>query len=576
MYKERYEEWLNSDLIDEKAKLELKGIKDEKEIEDRFYKDLEFGTGGLRGVMAIGTNRMNIYTVRKATQGLSNYLINKYNEDISVCIGYDSRLNSETFAKEAALNLCANGIKVNLFESLRPTPMLSYAVRELKSKAGIVITASHNPKEYNGYKVYGEDGGQITDVPAKEIFKYIEAVDDLSKVKTIDIHEAKNKKLLNIIGEEVDKTYIDKVKKLCIRKELIRDMADKLKIIYTPLHGSGNIPVRRVLKELGYNNVHVVPEQEKPDGNFPTAHYPNPEDPKVFNIALEMAKDIKPDIIFGTDPDCDRIGVVVKKADGKYSVLTGNETGILLTHYILSSLDEMKILPKNAAIVKTIVTTEAAEKIAESYGVEVVNVLTGFKYIGEKIKEFNSKGDKKFVFGFEESYGYLSGDFVRDKDAVIASALICEMVLYYKSKGMTLYDALIKLYEKYGFYKEKLVAIELKGIEGREKIEKIMQYLRHSMKGNLDNVKIVKKIDYKLGVEKDLIGIKEKTIDLPKSNVLKFILEDKSWFVVRPSGTEPKIKIYISVIGDNLDDSKKRIEILQKKIEKVLNDACNC
>ncbi|WP_416175436.1 phospho-sugar mutase [Clostridium sp.] len=576
MYKERYEEWLNSDLIDEKAKLELKGIKDEKEIEDRFYKDLEFGTGGLRGVMAIGTNRMNIYTVRKATQGLSNYLINKYNEDISVCIGYDSRLNSETFAKEAALNLCANGIKVNLFESLRPTPMLSYAVRELKSKAGIVITASHNPKEYNGYKVYGEDGGQITDVPAKEIFKYIEAVDDLSKVKTIDIHEAKNKKLLNIIGEEVDKTYIDKVKKLCIRKELIRDMADKLKIIYTPLHGSGNIPVRRVLKELGYNNVHVVPEQEKPDGNFPTAHYPNPEDPKVFNIALEMAKDIKPDIIFGTDPDCDRIGVVVKKADGKYSVLTGNETGILLTHYILSSLDEMKILPKNAAIVKTIVTTEAAEKIAESYGVEVVNVLTGFKYIGEKIKEFNSKGDKKFVFGFEESYGYLSGDFVRDKDAVIASALICEMVLYYKSKGMTLYDALIKLYEKYGFYKEKLVAIELKGIEGREKIEKIMQYLRHSMKGNLDNVKIVKKIDYKLGVEKDLIGIKEKSIDLPKSNVLKFILEDKSWFVVRPSGTEPKIKIYISVIGDNLDDSKKRIEILQKKIEKVLNDACNC
>ncbi|MBA5850893.1 phospho-sugar mutase [Clostridium sp. cel8] len=576
MYKERYEEWLNSDLIDEKAKLELKGIKDEKEIEDRFYKDLEFGTGGLRGVMAIGTNRMNIYTVRKATQGLSNYLINKYNEDISVCIGYDSRLNSETFAKEAALNLCANGIKVNLFESLRPTPMLSYAVRELKSKAGIVITASHNPKEYNGYKVYGEDGGQITDVPAKEIFKYIEAVDDLSKVKTIDIHEAKNKKLLNIIGEEVDKTYIDKVKKLCIRKELIRDMADKLKIIYTPLHGSGNIPVRRVLKELGYNNVHVVPEQEKPDGNFPTAHYPNPEDPKVFNIALEMAKDIKPDIIFGTDPDCDRIGVVVKKADGKYSVLTGNETGILLTHYILSSLDEMKILPKNAAIVKTIVTTEAAEKIAESYGVEVVNVLTGFKYIGEKIKEFNSKGDKKFVFGFEESYGYLSGDFVRDKDAVIASALICEMVLYYKSKGMTLYDALIKLYEKYGFYKEKLVAIELKGIEGREKIEKIMQYLRHSMKDNLDNVKIVKKIDYKLGVEKDLIGIKEKTIDLPKSNVLKFILEDKSWFVVRPSGTEPKIKIYLSVIGDNLDDSKKRIEILQKKIEKVLNDACNC
>ncbi|WP_446897572.1 phospho-sugar mutase [Clostridium sp. LBM24168] len=578
MYKEKYEEWLNSNFIDEKAKFELKNIKDDKEIEDRFYKDLEFGTGGLRGIMAIGTNRINVYTVGKATQGLSKYLLNKYgnSKDISVCIGYDSRLNSGKFAETAALNLCANGISVNLFESLRPTPMLSYAVRKLGSRAGIVITASHNPKEYNGYKVYGEDGGQITDIPAREILTYIENINDFSEIKSIDINTARNGGLLNIIGEQIDKSYIDRVKELGIRKDLIKSKAKELKIIYTPIHGSGNIPVRRALRELGYENVNVVKEQERPDGNFPTAQYPNPEDPKVFNIALRMAELIKPDIIFGTDPDCDRIGVVVKNAEGEYKILTGNQVGLLLTHYILDSLNEFNLLPKNGAVVKTIVTTEAVSKIAKDYGVEIVNVLTGFKYIGEKIKEFKRKGNREFIFGFEESYGYLAGDFVRDKDAVIAATLICEMALYYKTKEMTLYEALIELYKKYGFYKEKLVSIELRGKEGHEEIERVMQYLRHSMKNNLDNVRIVRKLDYKLSVEKDLVNITEKPITLPKSNVLKFILEDRSWFVVRPSGTEPKIKIYLSVIGDSLSDSDNKIQIFQKRIEKIFDDAYNC
>lgn len=575
MYREKYEQWLNSKFIDEGTKQELQNIKDEKEIEDRFYKDLEFGTGGLRGVMAAGTNRMNIYTIGKTTQGLSDYLLNKYkNTDISVSIGYDSRIMSNEFAERAALNLCANGIKVNLFESLRPTPMLSYAVRYFKSKAGIVITASHNPKQYNGYKVYGEDGGQVTDILAKEILYRIENVDDISKIKNMSRSDAENKKLLNIVGEEVDRSYLEKVKRLGIRKELVKSKAKELNIIYTPIHGSGNVPVRRALSELGYENVFVVKEQEKPDGNFPTAPYPNPEDPKVFEIALDMAKKIKPDIIFGTDPDCDRIGVIVKNSNGEYKILTGNQTGILLTNYILSSLKEFNSIPENGAVVKTIVTTEAVSKIAEDYGVEIIDVLTGFKYIGEKIKEFKKSGDKNFIFGFEESYGYLAGDFVRDKDAVIASTLICEMALYYKSRGMSLYDALIALYDKYGYYREKLVSVELKGKEGHEKIEKIMQYLRHSMKNIVGSVKIVKKMDYKLSVEKDLVNIKESFIDLPKSNVLKFILEDKSCFVVRPSGTEPKIKIYLSAIGNTLDDSNNRIQDFQKKIESIFDDAC--
>ncbi|MHC6180712.1 phospho-sugar mutase [Clostridium sp. JNZ X4-2] len=575
MYREKYEYWLNSPYIDEGEKSELKDITDEKEIEDRFYKDLEFGTGGLRGLIGLGTNRMNVHTVGKATEGLSEYLVKKYKKGISVAIAYDCRIMSKEFAQTAACNLCANGITVNLFKTLHPTPMLSYAVRKLECKAGIVITASHNPKQYNGYKVYGEDGGQITDTSANEILSNIESIQDFSEIKYMSMEEGENKKLLHIIEEKIDTSYIEKVKDLVIRKEFVHCHAKELKVIYTPLHGTGNVPVRRTLKELGYENVFVVKEQEKPDGNFPTAAYPNPEDPKVFHLALNMAKDIEPDIIFGTDPDCDRLGVVVKDVQGEYKVLTGNQVGVLLTHYILMSLKEFNRLPENGEIVKTIVTTEMAAQVAADYKIDVTDVLTGFKYIGEKIKEFEEKGDKKFIFGFEESYGYLSGDFVRDKDAVIASTLVCEMTLYYKMQGKSLYEALIDLYKKYGFYREKLISIELKGKKGHEEIETILHCLRHSMKRTLGNVKIIKKLDYKLGVEKDLVNISENIIKLPKSNVLKFIMEDKSWFVVRPSGTEPKIKIYLSVIGGSLKDSQDKMEAFEKNVMNIIENA-NC
>lgn len=574
-YRENYELWMNSKEVDVKTKEELINITDEKELEDRFYKELEFGTGGLRGIIGAGSNRMNIYTVGKATQGLAKYLINTYEKNCSVSLAYDSRIMSKEFAETAATVLCANGIKVNLFESLRPTPMLSYTVRHLKSQAGIVITASHNPKEYNGYKVYGEDGGQVTDKAAKEILTYINEIDNFTKINKISIEEANNKGLINLIGENIDKSYIDKVKSLTVRKSLVEDRSKELKIIYTPIHGSGNMPIRRVLKELGYENVFVVKEQELPDGSFPTAPYPNPENPKVFDLALDMAKDVQPDIIFGTDPDCDRIGVVVKDNKGEYKVLTGNQTGVLLTNYLLSSLKETNKLPKDGAIIKTIVTTELANRIAENYGVELIDVLTGFKYIGEKIKEFEETKSNIYLFGFEESYGYLAGDFVRDKDAVIAATLISEMTLYYKTKGMSLYDALIELYNKYGYYKESLISIELQGKEGQEKIAKALEYLRHSMKSTVNEIKIVKKSDYKLSIEKDLVNIDEKIINLPKSNVLKFILEDGSWFVVRPSGTEPKMKIYISCIGKNLDNVHSNMEVFKKSIMNIVNQACD-
>jgi phosphoglucomutase len=574
-YKEKYELWLNSPYIDENTKQELNQLKEDKDIEDRFYKELEFGTGGLRGIIGAGSNRMNIYTLGKATQGLSTYLKNNYKTTAAVAIAYDSRNMSKEFAEATALTLCANGIKAFLFESLRPTPMLSFTVRELKCQAGIVITASHNPKQYNGYKVYGEDGGQVTDNAAKEILSYIEEVDDFSKVLSVPIEEAVSKGMLNIIGENVDKVYIEKVKALTIRKDLVSEFAKELKIIYTPIHGSGNIPIRRVLSELGYKQVSIVKEQELPDGNFPTAPYPNPEEPKVFEIALQMAKDIQPDIIFGTDPDCDRIGVVVKDSNGEYKVLSGNQTGVLLTHYILSSLKEIGNLPTNGAVIKTIVTTEMAAKIAEDYNIELIDVLTGFKYIGEKIKEFEEKKNNTYLFGFEESFGYLAGDFVRDKDAVIAAMLICEMTLYYKNKGLSLYDAFMELYNKYGFYKEELVSIELQGKEGAEKIAKALEYLRHSMSATINGISIIRKMDYKLGKEKDLINIEERNIDLPKSNVLKFILEDESWFVVRPSGTEPKMKVYLSVTGKSKDDAEQLMINFKKNVMTLIEEACN-
>ncbi|MCD3193972.1 phospho-sugar mutase [Clostridium botulinum C] len=572
-YLEKYNEWLESRFIDEETKNELKNIQDEKELEDRFYKNLNFGTGGLRGVIGAGSNRMNVYTVTKATQGLSEYLLNKYkNEDISVSIAYDSRIKSQQFATAVALTLCGNGIKVNLFESLRPTPMLSYTVKHLKCKAGIVITASHNPKQYNGYKVYGEDGGQVTDKKAQEIINYVEKIQDFSKVKSMSLSDAKAKGLLNIVGEEIDNDYVESVKELTIREELVSKEANKLKIIYTPIHGSGNIPVRRVLRELGYKKVFVVKEQELPDGTFPTAEYPNPEVPAVFDIALSMAKDIKPDIIFGTDPDCDRIGSIVKDNNGRYKVLTGNMMGVLLTEYILSSLREKNKMPINPVVIKTIVTTEMIRPIAKKFNVEVIDVLTGFKYIGEKIKEFENDENKDYVFGFEESYGYLAGTFVRDKDAVIAAMLICEMALYYKTKGMSLYDALMNLYNEYGFYRERLVSINLEGIEGQKKINNTLDKLRKIDKLKINEVNVIKKYDYEKSVKKDILTGKEENIDLPKSNVLKFVLEDNSYFVVRPSGTEPKMKIYMAIIGKSLEDAEKKMDKFKENVMNLVDE----
>ncbi|WP_238860671.1 phospho-sugar mutase [Clostridium sp. YIM B02569] len=573
-YKEKYNVWINSDFINEETKNELKSISDEKEIEDRFYQDLDFGTGGLRGVIGAGSNRMNIYTVAQSTQGFANYLNDNF-KDPSVAIAYDSRNMSKEFAKAAALNLCANNIKVYLYESLRPTPVLSFTVRELKCNGGIVITASHNPKIYNGYKVYDEFGGQVTDEKAKMIINSVKAVDDFSKIESIDENVALEKGLLKYIGEDVDKVYYEKVKGLTIRTDLVKEKASNLNVIYTPIHGSGNVPVRTVLKELGYSNVKVVKEQEAPDGNFPTASYPNPENPDVFELALKMAKTENPDIIFGTDPDCDRIGLVVKDSTGEYKVLTGNQTGLLLTNYILSSMKETNKLPQNGVVIKTIVTTEGARSIAEDFDIELMDVLTGFKYIGEKIREFEDAGDRNYIFGFEESYGYLAGNFVRDKDAVIAAMLVCEMCLYYKEQGKSLYDALIDLYEKYGYFKETLVSLELKGKEGQEKIANCIEALRNNPASEVNGVKIVTRLDYKLSVEENTVNNTKAPIDLPKSNVLKYILEDGSYFVVRPSGTEPKMKVYLAVKSNSLDNAEKDIATFKEKVMEIINSQLN-
>lgn len=574
-YRNKYSSWIESEYVSEAIKQELLSISDESDIEDRFYKDLEFGTGGLRGKMGAGSNRMNFITVSKATQGLSDYLNNKYkNQNSSVCIAYDSRNNSEAFSKDAACNLAANGIKVYLFESLRPTPELSFSVKHLNAQAGIVLTASHNPKEYNGYKVYNEYGGQLTDDAAKEVINYVEKVEDFESIKTMDFNKAIEEGKIVLIGEEVDKAYIEKIKALTIREELVKNSAKDLNIIFTPIHGSGNIPIRRALGELGYDNLTVVKEQELPDGNFPTASYPNPEEPAVFELALQNAKEVNPDIIFGTDPDCDRIGLVVKNNEGEYKVLNGNQTGVLLGNYILTSLIEQGRLKNNPVILKTIVTSSMIERICEKHDVETMDVLTGFKYIGEKIHEFEEEKNKNFVFGFEESFGYLLGDFVKDKDAVAAAVIVCEMALYYKSKGKSLYEALIDLYEEYGYYREDLISILLEGKEGTEQIGRALEYLRHSMPTAINGLNIIKKQDYKLSIEKDIRNITETIIELPKSNVLKFILEDNSWFVVRPSGTEPKMKIYIGVCGKNNNESLRKITEFKKAVMSLIDEAC--
>lgn len=574
VYREKYNDWLESNIVDEKMKDELRAIKDEKEIEDRFYKDLEFGTGGLRGIIGAGSNRMNIYTVSKATQGFANYLNGRF-ENPSVAIAYDSRNMSKEFSKAAALTLCANNIKVYLYESLRPTPMLSFAVRHLNCTGGIVVTASHNPKEYNGYKVYDEFGGQVTDEKANIIINEVNKINNFDEINTMNEEEALEKGLLTYIGEEVDKAYINSIKGLTIRKELVKEKASDLNVIYTPIHGSGNMPVRRVLNELGYTGVSVVKEQEMPDGNFPTASYPNPEEPAVFKLALEMAKTENPDVIFATDPDADRIGVVVKDSEGEYRVLTGNQTGLLLTQYILDALKEEGRLPENGVIIKTIVTTDGAKKIAEAYDVELMEVLTGFKYIGEKMQGFEENKDKTYLFGFEESYGYLAGDFVRDKDAVVAAMLIAEMTLFYKEKGKSLYDGLVELYEKYGYFKETLVSFELKGKEGSEKISKCIDSLRNENLVEVNGVKVATKYDYKLSTEENMINGDKKEINLPKSNVLKFVLENGAWFVVRPSGTEPKMKAYVAVKGNSLSDSEEQLESFKDEVVKLVNTKLN-
>lgn len=565
-YRDKYNLWVNSPEIDDDTKAELKNIIDETELEDRFYKDLEFGTGGLRGIIGAGSNRLNIYTVGKATQGFANYLNNKYTSP-KVAIAYDSRHMSKEFSEYAARVLAGNGIKVYLYDRLTPTPMLSYAVRELDCQGGIVLTASHNPKEYNGYKVYGDDGCQVTDVSANEIITFVNNIESFAQVTVMNIKEAVEKNLVNYIGEEIYNSYIERVKELTIRKELVKNHGKDLKIIYTPIHGTGNIPVRRVLDELSYKNVEVVKEQELPNGNFPTAPYPNPEDSKVFKLALEMARDFEPDIIIGTDPDCDRIGAVVKDNKGEYRVLTGNQVGVLLTHYIISSLRETGNLDAKGTIIKTIVSTDMIKPICKKYDVQIKEVLTGFKYIGELIGNFEkAPGNNKFLLGFEESYGYLAGNFVRDKDAVIAAALICEMTLYYKSIGKSLYEGLIELYESYGYYKEKLISIELKGKDGQEKIKEIIEYFRSENIRNFGDYKVSVKEDYKLSYRINIEDSSKEVINLPKSNVIKFIFCNGCYFVVRPSGTEPKMKIYLGVTGDSNEASDKNLFKLEKAV----------
>ncbi len=570
-YKNKYNLWITSSSIDEETKEELKSIEAEKELEDRFYKDLEFGTGGLRGVIGAGSNRLNIYTVGKATQGFANYLNNHY-ENPRVAIAYDSRHMSREFSEYTARVLAANNVIVYLYDKLTPTPMLSYAVRELKCQGGIVITASHNPKEYNGYKVYDSNGCQVTDVPASEIIAFVNNVASFEDVLVMDREEAIKKDLINYIGEEIYTSYVERVKELTIRRELVKNHGEDLNIIYTPIHGSGNIPIRRVLSELSYKNVVVVKEQELPDGDFPTAPYPNPEDSRVFKLALDMAKEVNPDIIIGTDPDCDRIGVVVKDDKGEYRVLTGNQVGVLLSHYIVSSLKERNELSKDGTIIKTIVSTDMIKPICKDFGVQLKEVLTGFKYIGELIAAFEENPDEnKFLLGFEESYGYLAGDFVRDKDAVIAATLICEMTLYYKSIGKTLYEGLTLLYNTYGYYKEKLVSVELKGKEGQEKIKEIIENFRNEDIRNFGEYKVSFKEDYKLGVRIGIEDFSRETINLPKSNVIKFIFSNGCYFVVRPSGTEPKMKIYIGVTGTDNESAEGNLAYLEDKVLSSIN-----
>ena len=566
-YKEVYQEWLENPYFDENTKAELKSIAgDENEIKERFYMDLEFGTAGLRGVIGAGTNRMNIYVVRKTTQGLANYILSVGKGAQGVAIAYDSRNMSPEFAQEAALCLAANGIKAYIFESLRPTPELSFAVRKLGCAAGINITASHNPPEYNGYKVYWEDGAQITPPHDTGIMGEVKKVTDFNRVKTMDKDEAAAAGLYEVIGQAIDDAYMEELKKQVLHMDAIQAESKNLKIVYTPLHGTGNIPARRILKELGFENVYVVKEQELPDGNFPTVSYPNPEAEEAFELGLKLAKEVDADLVLATDPDADRLGVRVKDKDGVYHDLTGNMSGCLLANYEISQKKALFGLPEDGALIKTIVTTNLADAIAKGYGIRLIEVLTGFKFIGQQILGFENSKKGTYLFGFEESYGCLIGTYARDKDAIVATMALCEAAAYYKTQGKTLWDAMIDLYEEYGYYKDSIQSVTLKGIEGLQKIQEIMNTLREKPPVEIAGYNVTAVRDYKNDTITDLDTKEVKPTGLPSSNVLYYELTDDAWLCVRPSGTEPKVKFYYGIKGASLEDADQKSDMLGKAV----------
>ena len=573
-YKKIYEEWLQSPYFDEDTKSELKAIaSDEKEIKERFYTELEFGTAGLRGIIGAGTNRMNIYVVRKATQGLANYIKSLNIKGACVAIAYDSRNMSDVFSKEAALTLAANDIKAYRFTSLRPTPELSFAVRELKCIAGINITASHNPSSYNGYKVYWEDGAQFTPPHDKGVLKEVLAIEDYSKVKTMPEEEARAAGLYEDISTEIDDKYIAKVKEQVLSPEAIKEQANKISIVYTPLHGTGNIPVRRVLSELGFSKVYVVKEQELPDGNFPTVKYPNPESKAAFELALKLAKEKDADIVLATDPDADRLGVYVKDEVSKeYIALTGNMSGSLLCEYLLSRRKELGLLPANGEVVKSIVTTNLVDAIAKEYSCTLVEVLTGFKWIGKEILENESSKKFEYMFGLEESYGCLIGTYARDKDAVSASVALCEAMAYYKSKGKSLWEVMNDIYKKYGYYRDGVNSIDLAGIEGIQRIARIMEYFRKNTPEKLSDYKVLFARDYQEDTVKNMESGSVKATGLPSSNVLYYDCEDSTWLCIRPSGTEPKLKLYYGVKAGSVEEADKRIKKLSEELNNIVKD----
>ncbi len=572
-YKQRYEEWLSNPYFDADTKAELESIReDENEIKERFYTDLEFGTAGLRGIIGAGINRMNIYTVRKATQGLANYINKSGNGAKGVAVAYDSRRMSPEFADEAALCLAANGIKSYVFESLRPTPELSFAVRELGCAAGINITASHNPPEYNGYKVYWEDGAQITPPHDKGIMDEVKAVEDYTTMKTMTLEEAKAAGLYEVIGAEIDDAYIAELKKQVLHQDAIDAAGKDIKIVYSPLHGTGNIPARRILKELGFENVYVVKEQELPDGEFPTVSYPNPEAAEAFDLGLKLAKEIDADIVLATDPDADRLGVRVKDKNGEYHTLTGNMSGCLLADYEIGQRKELKGLPDDGYLIKTIVTSNMADAIAKYYNAGLIEVLTGFKFIGQQILGFETSGKGEYLFGFEESYGCLIGTYARDKDAIVATMALCEAAAYYKTKGMNLWDAMIEMYDRYGYYKDDIQSITLKGIEGLAKIQEILETLRKNPPTEIAGYKVLKARDYKADTIKDMETGEITGTGLPSSNVLYYDLTDDAWLCVRPSGTEPKVKFYYGIKGTSLEDADAASEKMGKEVLAMIDE----